>query len=35
MLTIRVKVSSQFSRGIFVYGEIIQMYTILESTKAA
>jgi len=31
MLMIRVNVSSQISRGIFVCGEIIQMHTIQES----
>jgi len=31
MLMIRVKVSLQISRGIFVNGEILQMHTIHES----
>jgi len=32
MLMIRVSVQLQIPRGIFVYGEIIQMPTIYEST---
>jgi len=31
MLMIRVNVPLQISRGVFVYGEIIQMHTIFES----
>jgi len=31
MLMIRVKVSLQISKGIFIYVEIIQMHTIRES----
>jgi len=31
MLMIRVNVPLQISRGIFIYGEIIQMHTVHES----
>jgi len=31
MLMIRVNIPLQISRGMFVYGETIQMHTILES----
>jgi len=34
MLMIYVKVPLQISRGIFVYGEIIQMHTIHKSNYA-
>jgi len=35
MLMIRVNVSLQISRSIFVYGEVIQMHTIHESNYTA
>jgi len=35
MLMIRVKVPLEFSKGIFVHGEIIKMHTIHESNYTA